>query len=150
MCFFACKHFLLSDTFVTKACFYCFFLHQTQSKHNSNVLERVWQTLFTINPVLDAPMLLLTQEVGCWGGLAASYTRTSTDSNSCLLSSHIRISSDTGCQLHYRSNSGVQYLAQGYFDMQLSPAPGEPGIQTSELPITGSPFNIHWLIICLY
>ena len=35
------------DTFVTKASFYCFFLHQTQSKHDGNVREKVWRTLFT-------------------------------------------------------------------------------------------------------
>ena len=38
---------LLVDTFVTKACFYHFFLHQTQSKRDVNVCEKAWQTLFT-------------------------------------------------------------------------------------------------------
>ena len=46
---------LLADTFVTKALFYCFFLHQTQSKHEGNVCEKAWQTLFTVSLVLDMP-----------------------------------------------------------------------------------------------
>ena len=46
------------------------------------------------SPVLDVLARPSTQEVGCGGGLAASYTRTSTDSDSSLLSSRIRISSD--------------------------------------------------------
>ena len=33
------------------------------------------------------------------------------------------------CQPHIRSNFGVQYLAQGYFDMQLSSAPRELGFK---------------------
>ena len=33
------------------------------------------------------------------------------------------------CQLHIRSNFGVQYLAQGCFDVQLSSAPGELGFE---------------------
>ena len=33
-------------------------------------------------------------------------------------------------QLHIRSNFGVQYHAQGYFNMQLSSAPGEPGFES--------------------
>ena len=35
------------DTLVTKAHFYHFFLHQTQSKRDGNVREKAWQTLFT-------------------------------------------------------------------------------------------------------
>ena len=94
--FFACKHFLLVDTFVTKARFYHFFLHQKQSKCSRmfNVRKKAWQTLFIVNPVLDMPAHLSTQEVGLGGGLAASYTRTSTDNDSSLLSSRIRIPSD--------------------------------------------------------
>ena len=38
--------------------------------------------------------------------------------------------------MHIRSNFGVHYLAQGYFDMQLSSAPGEPGF---DLLITSRP-----------
>ena len=34
------------DTFVTKARFYRFFLHQTQSKRDGNVHEKAWRTLF--------------------------------------------------------------------------------------------------------
>ena len=34
------------------------------------------------------------------------------------------VAASTRCQLHIRSNFGVQYLAQGYFDMELSPALG--------------------------
>ena len=36
-----------------------------------------------------------------------AHCRTLTDGSGC----------HTRCQLHIRSNSGVQYLAQGYFDM---------------------------------
>ena len=77
---------MLADTFVTKACFYPFFLHQTQSKRDGNVREKAWWTLFTLSPVLDLPVHPSTREVGRGVGLAASYTRTSTDSNSTLLS----------------------------------------------------------------
>ena len=38
--FFACKHFLLADTFVTKAHFYCFFLHQKQSKRDGIIYRK--------------------------------------------------------------------------------------------------------------
>ena len=82
------------ETFVTKAHLYRFFLHQTQSKRDSNVREKAWRTLFTLSPVLDLPVRPSTREVGRVVGLAASYTRTSTDSNSTLLSSRIWISSD--------------------------------------------------------
>ena len=82
---------LLADTFVTKARLYSFFLHQTQSKHDGNVCEKVWRTLFTLSTVLD---MLVRPAVDSGGGLATSYTRTSTDSDSTLLSSCIRISSD--------------------------------------------------------
>ena len=85
---------LLADTFVTKARFYHFFLHQTQSKRDGNVREKARRTLFTLSPVLDLPVHPSTREVGRGVGLAASYTRTSTDSDSTLLSSRIRISSD--------------------------------------------------------
>ena len=47
---------LLVDTFVTKARFYRFFLHQTQSKRDGNVREKAWRTLFTLSPVLDVPV----------------------------------------------------------------------------------------------
>ena len=52
------------DTFVTKARLYRFFLHQTQSKRDGNVHEKVWRTLFTLSPVLDLPVSLSTQELG--------------------------------------------------------------------------------------
>ena len=42
------------DTFVTKPCFYHFFLHQTQSKCDGN--EKVWRTLFTLSPGFDVPV----------------------------------------------------------------------------------------------
>ena len=93
-CFIACKHLPLTDTFATKAHFYCFFLHQTQNKRDGNVLEKAWRTSFTVSPVLDVPVRPSTQEVGRGVGLAASYTQTSTDSDSTLLSSRIKISSD--------------------------------------------------------
>ena len=80
------------DTFMTKARFYHFFLHQ--SKRDGNVREKAWRTLFTVNPVLDVLARPSTQKVGRGGGLAASYTRTSTDSDTSLLSSRIWISSD--------------------------------------------------------
>ena len=55
------------DTFVTKACFYRFFLHQTQSKRDGNVREKAWQTLFTLSPVLDVPVRLQWLAlVGAW------------------------------------------------------------------------------------
>ena len=85
----ACEHF-----FETKARFYHFFLHQTQSKHVGNVRKKAWQTLFIVRLVLDAQARPSAQEVGWRDGLAASYIRTSTDSNSSLLSSRIWISSD--------------------------------------------------------
>ena len=55
-CFLACKHLLLADTFVTKACFYRFFLHQTQSKRDGNVCEKAWRTLFIVSPGLHMPV----------------------------------------------------------------------------------------------
>ena len=81
------------DTFVTKAHFY-HYLHQAQSKRDGNVREKVWWTLFTLSPGLDLPVRPSTREVGRGVGLAASYTRTSIDSDSTLLSAHLRISSD--------------------------------------------------------
>ena len=86
----------VADTFVTKAHFNSFFPHQTQRKRDNNVHEKAWRTLFTVCPVLDVPSHPSTQEVGRGVGLAAniSYTRTSTDSYSSLLSLHIWISSD--------------------------------------------------------
>ena len=85
-----------ADTFVTKACFNCFFLHQTQRKRDSNVHEKAWRTLFTVSPDLEVSSRPSTQEVGCEDRLAADvgYTRSSTDSYSSLLSLHIRISLD--------------------------------------------------------
>ena len=77
---------LLVDTFVTKSHWYHFFLHQTQSKRDGNVRQKAWWTLFTLSPVLDLLVHPSTQEVGHGVGLAASYTQTSTDSNSTLLS----------------------------------------------------------------
>ena len=91
-CFIACKHLPLADTFMTKVHFYHFFLHQTQSKRDGNICEKAWRTSFTANMILDVPTHPSTQEVGHGGGLAASYSRTSTDST--LLSSRIQISSD--------------------------------------------------------
>ena len=49
---------------MTKARFYRFFLHQTQTKRDSNVHEKAWRTLFTLSLVLDLPVCLSTQEVG--------------------------------------------------------------------------------------
>ena len=67
-------HLPLADTSETKAHFYCFFLHQTQSKRDGNVREKAWRTLFTLRQVLDVPARRSTQEVGRGVGLAASYT----------------------------------------------------------------------------
>lgn len=39
------------------------------------------------------------------------------------------------CQFAHQKQFGVQYVAQGRFKMQL----GEPGIRTSDFPITGQP-----------
>ena len=50
-CFLACKHFLLADTFVTNACFYRFFPHQTRSKRDGNVCKKAWWTVFIISLV---------------------------------------------------------------------------------------------------
>ena len=58
---------LLADTFMTKARFYHFFLHRTQSKRDGNVHKKAWRTLFTPSPVLDVPVCLSTREVGCMG-----------------------------------------------------------------------------------
>ena len=66
------QHFLLADTFMTKARFYHFFQHQTQSKRDDNVCENAWRTLFTVSPVLDMIAHSSTQEVGRGGGLAVS------------------------------------------------------------------------------
>ena len=52
MCFFACKHFLLADTFARAARFYRFFLHQMRSKRDGNVSEKTWRTILIITPVL--------------------------------------------------------------------------------------------------
>ena len=78
-CFLVCKDLLLADT---KGRLYCFFLHQTQSKRDGNVRKKAWRTLFIVNLVLDVPSRPPSQEVGHGGGLVASYTRTSTDSDS--------------------------------------------------------------------
>ena len=41
----------VAETFMTKACFYGFFLHQTQSKRDGDVREKAWRMLlFIINP----------------------------------------------------------------------------------------------------
>ena len=61
-----------------KTFFYCFFLHQTQSKRYGNVLEKAWWTLFTPSLVLDMPVCLV-RRLGRWAmwvgwRLAASYT----------------------------------------------------------------------------
>ena len=72
-------------SFMKNARFYHFFLHQTQSKRDSNVCEKAWRTLFIVCPVLDAPACPSSQGVGRGGGLAASYLRTSTDYYSSLL-----------------------------------------------------------------
>ena len=40
--------FLLANTFVRKACFYCFFLHQTRR----NIRKKVWGTLFIVSLIL--------------------------------------------------------------------------------------------------
>ena len=57
---------------------------------------------------------------GRWPGYtlyeSPAHYRTLTDGSGC----------PTGCQLHIRSNFGVQYLAQGYF---LSSSPREPGFE---------------------
>ena len=53
------------DTFITKACFYNFFLHQTQSKRDSNVREKVWRTLFTSSLVLDM-LVRPVRRLGRW------------------------------------------------------------------------------------
>ena len=47
------------DTSVTKAPFYHFFLHQTQSKRDGNVCKKAWRTLFTVSLVLDVPVGLV-------------------------------------------------------------------------------------------
>ena len=104
----ACGH------FCDKSPFCHFFLHQTQSKRDGNVRKKALWTLFIVNQV---PLRPSTQEVGRGGGLAASYTRTSTDSNSSLLSSHIWITSDLGFLRCVKGvgtaviGSGVQWLA---------------------------------------
>ena len=54
------------DTFMTKARFYHFFLHQTQRKHDGNVREKVWRTLFTLRPVLDVPVRWRRYESTCF------------------------------------------------------------------------------------
>ena len=86
------------DTFVTKASFYHFFLHQTQSKCDGNVHEKALKKN-VIYPKsgfgragASGPS---TREVGCVSGLAASYIQKSTDSDSALLSARLRISSDS-------------------------------------------------------
>ena len=65
MCFISCKHLPLADTFMTKARFYQFFLHQTQSKRDGNVGEKVWQTSFTLCPVLDV-LVCPVHRLGRW------------------------------------------------------------------------------------
>ena len=47
---------LLADTLVIKACFYRFFLHQTQSKREGNIREKAWRTPLTLSPVGSVPM----------------------------------------------------------------------------------------------
>ena len=52
MCFFACKHVLLVDTFAREARVDRSFLHQTCRKPDGNVCEKTWQALFTTSPFL--------------------------------------------------------------------------------------------------
>ena len=54
---------LLADTFVTKARFYHFFLHQTQSKYDGSVREKARWTLFNLSPVLDVVVRPSTREL---------------------------------------------------------------------------------------
>ena len=56
--------YLNSQTFVTKARFYHFFLHQTQSKRGSKVREKALRTLFTPSPVLDM-LVRPVRQLGC-------------------------------------------------------------------------------------
>ena len=63
---------LLADTFTTKALFYRFFLHQTQSKRDCNVREKAWRTLPYPKSGLDLPVRPSTRKVGLVGGLVAS------------------------------------------------------------------------------
>ena len=55
------------DTFLTKARIYRFFLHQTQSKRDGNVREKVWRTLFTLSLVSDVPVRPV-RRLGRWVG----------------------------------------------------------------------------------
>ena len=49
---------LLADTLVTKARFYHFFLHQTQSKRDGNIREKAWRTPLTMFPGSYVPQVL--------------------------------------------------------------------------------------------
>ena len=55
------------NTFVTKARFYCFFLHQTQSKHDGNVREKAWQTLFFVKSGFGRAGASVDSGGGPWG-----------------------------------------------------------------------------------
>ena len=61
---------------MTKARFYRFFLHQTQSKSDGNVHEKVWRTLFTLSPplgVLVRPVRRLGRWAVCASGKLATH-----------------------------------------------------------------------------
>ena len=68
------------------------------TRHKANVTamirEKGWRTLFTLSPVLDMQVRPVRQLRRRAVRLAASYTRTSTDSDSTLSSAHLRIPSD--------------------------------------------------------
>ena len=73
-------------------------------------------------------------------GAKAGYTLNKSPAH-CRTLTDVR-GSHARCQLHIRSNFGVQYLAQGYLNMQLSSA---PGFQTGDLPITSNlPFLLSY------
>ena len=65
--FLASKHFLLADTFVKKICFYRFFLHQTQSKHDSNVREKSMVDIIYRKSCFGRAGVSVDSGFGMWG-----------------------------------------------------------------------------------
>ena len=58
---------IITVSVVTKAPFCHFFLHQTQSKHDGNVREKAWQTLFFVKSGFGRAGASVDSGGGPWG-----------------------------------------------------------------------------------
>ena len=86
---------LLADTFMAKGRFYHFFpAPNTKRMWRQRLRKSVVDIIYPKSSLGSASASGVSGDGPCGGGLAASYTQKSTDSDSALLSSRIRISSD--------------------------------------------------------